>query len=521
MLRLPPLEDTALTRALVLVFALVLLAHLPLLLARAGAADTRWRHLIPASRGDDGAYQILAINMLHGEGYSILAVLPAETYRVDVQLADERAVTDRSLQFRRSPGLSLMLASVYAVAGTETIVAQRMMATLAWLTGVALLIAGAAIAGWVGALAGGLTAVYHVHLSPVTYGFDRLLSENPTAFWITAFAAAFAVFLNRRSRRTAIIAGLCLAAIALMRVNFLPAIPLLIGYLPVARVPRRLSVWFTAAALAPVLAWCVYASVSTGRIVIISQAGARLFANTNNLDTLEGIGPDRWNQGGWNPGFVAAPGGEWRMDLHNVPAPGESGWNKGLEFWKQNLVRLPQLFFVKWRAGLWYSNGMKENILRPERFTLAGIGFLAIGAGFLPLRKRWPWVPRVAPNRLLGMQLGVVTVLLAAGNQHGMLLVIALWLTLFVLSLLRLGESTPVPFQNPVWLLAFVASHALTTTLFYGMRFHLPIDSVLILVAVYGILFAAYELARRSTVQALAFLTIVLLAAIARPLANR
>lgn len=511
--RIPPLEHPGLSRAVFGIFLLAIVAHAPGLWTQAANADATLSHAIPTV-GDDGGYQILAVNLLHGLGYSSQRLLPNRDYRLHGPAGEATTVDDysRERQFRRSPGLPLMLACAYKLFGPATIVAQRMMAMLTWLTALLLLVTGAVLAGWAGSLAGGLSALYHLNYFPGTYNFERLLSENPTAFWVALFGLAFTLFLKRASTITAAWSAASLAGLILMRVNFFPVLPLLVVYLMASKWDWRRVVLFAVVATLPLTLWSAYASASMGRPVLITMAGPQLFAHTNNLDTLEGIGPERWNQGGWNPGFYSKGDGTWGTDFHNQVKTAENGWLKGLGFWRDNFSRVPQLFFVKLRVGFWFANGTSANGLHPEGFFLIGIGYLVIALGFLPVKLPWVSAVRLTPDRLLASQILVLSTLFLLWNRHGLLPVLIVWLLLLCLSLLRLnGQQQPLPFPNPVWFGAFVASHAITTILFYGIRFHLPLDSNLLLVCFLGMLLTVYETARRGGWLTLYFLSVALL----------
>lgn len=500
----PSLQPVGLNIAVPGAFLLAIAAQLPGLLTQAAFADATLNHAIPLT-GDDGDYQVLAINLRHGQGYSSRLLLPIDRYRLDedgpgsaeaLQSA-QSAQSGAVIEFRRSPGLSLMLGGVYLVFGSETIVTRRTMALLAWLTGVLLLITGAVTAGWAGSLAGGLSALYHLKYFPGTYHFERVMSENPTAFWIALCGLLFTLYLKRGSRLLLVASALSLAGVILMRVNFLPVLPLLALYLAGLKRSWGNSLLFAAVAALPLLLWSGYASLAVGRPVLLTQGGPGLFANTNNLDTLEGVGPDRWNQGGWNPGFYRKADGTWAKDNHNVVQPGESGWLKGLTFWWNNLSRVPELFFVKLRSGFWFSDGGSLNWLRPEGFFLIGIGYLLVAVGFLPFRLPLAAVLRQSPERLLVAQIALIAVLFVLWNKHGLLPVLAVWSLLMCLSLLRLsGRQQPLAVPNPAWFLGFVISHAMTTLLFYGIRLHQPLDSSLMLICFLGVILTVRETAR-------------------------
>jgi hypothetical protein len=497
---LPPRQHPGLNRAVLGFFLVVVVAHLPLLLSRANEADARLGHTIPSALGDDADYQVLAVNMLHGAGYSSWALLPESDYRLDGVLPRSPVGDDRSVgQFRRSPGFSLMLAAVYSIAGTDPIVARRTIATLTWLTGVLLLATGAVQAGWIGSLAGGAAALYHLNVFPGTYNFERLLSESPTAFWVALFAFLFTLFLKRRQTTLAIGSALSLAAVILMRVNFLPVLPLLAAYLLAIRHPSRSVLMFVLVACIPITVWSAYASASMGRLVLISEAGSRLFANTNNTGTLEGEGANRSNQGLRSP----------------VDGAEVDGWNKGLRFWRENASRVPELFYVKLRAGFWFADGLSLNRLRPERFFLVGVAYVIVALGFLSLTIPWPAAFRFNPETLLAPQVAGVMILFVIGNKYGLFPVLMVWTILLALSILRWSGPQPsMPAAEVGWFAAFVASHAITTMVFYGVRFHFPLDSNLMLIAFLGTLLTLHESSRRQPRLCMAFGATVFLAVV-------
>jgi hypothetical protein len=235
------------------------------------------------------------------------------------------------------------------------------------------------------------------------------------------------------------------------------------------------------------------------KFILITGQGSTLFAETNNIDILEGNGSDRWQQGNWNPGFSQKEDGTWVIDGHNQVKPGESGWEKGLTFWKNNLARLPELFFVKLRVGFWYNNEVSLNWLRPEGFFLVGIGYLLTALGFLPISLPFRYTLPAKSQWLLIAQLLLICLLFVLWNKHGFGRVLIVWLLLLVLSLLRLCvEQSRLSFHSPIWFLAFITCHGITTVIYYGVRFHHPIDPYLILFCFIGILITAYEALKRN-----------------------
>ena len=432
--------------------------------------------------------------------------LPLPTYHLDLTIAagayfqHTRAQGPEapSYAFLLSPWLSAALeCDLWALFGTQTYVARRLLAVLAWLTGLLLLLTGLSLAGWWGTLAGGLTALYHLQYSPVL-DFERILTEAPAAFWVALSCCLLVAYLSRHSLALLILTALSLTGLILTRANFLTVLPCLLVYLYMRQHPRR-HIWLFGVIISlPVLAWSVYASTMRGHLVMLTTQGAVAFAETNNIDTLEGIGPKRWNQGGWNPGFALQADGTIVLTQRHMVQPGENGWLKGLRFWRDHLTQLPRLFYVKLRRGFWYNNGRPSNRLVPERILLLAIGFLFMALGFRRPQNTPAEEARAASRSILLVQLALLAGLFFAWRATGFGMVLIVWWGLFLLAWLHpYGDVYQLPFVPPVWFLAFVASHAITTMLFLGDRYHQPLDAFLMLCGLLGIFLCFYELAKR------------------------
>jgi hypothetical protein len=516
---IPPVGHNKLTLTIFAVFFVVIISYLPEFLSRADVTDKELNRSV-LTIGDDGSYQTLALNFLHGLGFSDAVSLPLETYHLDLDsefgayirktYEANGGIPPSSLQFYRAPGFPLLLSATYAIFGNQTLIARRMMAVLTWLTAVLLLLTGSCMAGWLGALAGGIVALSHLNYSPLL-DFERILTEIPSAFWVTLFAFLFTVYLKKDHISVLILSAISLAGIILTRANFLCALPLILAYLYLQRHRLRELVIFGAIVSVPVVAWSMYASLKLGRPVMMSTQGHVVFADCNNVDTLEGIGPRRWNQGAWNPGWELREDGSWVNTARYSPKPGESGWIKGLTFWKENITQLPRLFYVKLRVGFWYNDGAqpKLNWISPGTIFLIAIGFLFIAVG-LRVPKRVPSVLlKIESRKTLLLQLGLIAVLVLMGSRTGFWQVVVVWFLILLVALLRpYGDYYRLPFVSPVWFLAFIVSHAVTTVLFLGVRYHQPLDGLLMLFGVLGLLVCLYELVKRSPVLSVSFLMI-------------
>jgi hypothetical protein len=498
-------------------FLVIIGSHLPALLDQADVADENLSRSVP-TMGDDKGYQILAINFLHGLGFSEAVSLPLETYHLDLDSeygayikktyeANGR-VPASSLQFYRAPGFPLLLGATYAIFGNQTLIARGMLAVLTWLTAVLLLLTGSCMAGWLGALAGGIMALYHVNYSPLL-DFERMLTEIPSAFWVALFAFLFTVYLKKDRISVLILSAISLAGIVLTRPNFLPVLLLILIYLYLRKHILRELVIFGAIVSVPVVAWSVYASVATGHLVTLTTQGEVAFPECNNIDTLEGIGPQRWNQGKWNPGWELREEGSYVNTFRYSPKPGESGWIKGLTFWKENITQLPRLFYVKLRVGFWYNDGVKSNWLHPQTIYLIAIGFLFMAVGLRVPKTVPSLLLKIESRKILLLQLGLIAVLVLIGSRTGFWQVVVVWFMILLVALLRpYGDYYQLPFVSPVWFLAFIVSHGITTILFLGVRYHRPLDGLLMLFGVLGLLVCLYEVVKRSSVLTVCFLMV-------------
>jgi len=375
-------------------------------------------------------------------------------------------------------------------------------------------VTGAVLAGWVGTTTAGLSGLYYLAFSPALRPLSsgRLLTEIPAAFLFALFCLVFVIFHKKRHPLYLCVAAICLTCFMLTRANFIPALPLLLGYLWFLR--KRDMVVFGAVALIPLIAWSSYASLSTGRWVMLTTQGEVAFPSCNSIDVLEGVGPNREGRGYWHP--------DTRVDEHGVPLRyrqgkdrAKSGWAKGVVFWVRHFDDLPRLFYVKLRLGFWYDgfwhdrNGVWCKFWG-EGFYLVGIAFLLLCIGFRAPRAGPAILPSLSSARILCLQLLLLCVLFVVWNQFAFWLVELIWLAMALLAWLRpYGDVYRLPFPCPAWFLAFVASHAVTTMLFIGTRYHWPLDPMLMMMGFLGIGMTVYELVRRRPLLGVLFILIV------------
>ena len=307
------------------------------------------------ARWDDSDYQALAINLLHGYGYTETLQMPIEAYQT--QRDEARFESKNVYSFYRAPGFAFLLAGIYAITGESTLAARLMIGSLIWLTAVLILWIGDRLAGWVGSLAAGLAGYYLLNVSllvrgPESFYTGRVLSEPLTAFLVALFASFSVLYLQKRRLAFLYLACLTLAGVVLTRANFLTALPL---YLVVVYFYTRQWKPILIAAIIlflPVIAWSAYASVTRHSFVLLTTQGSLDFPRFNNQDVITGFGPDRINQGGWQPGFIQGADGELIVTNANAARAGENGWIKGLQFWISNPKKAAR--FILCQITLWF-----------------------------------------------------------------------------------------------------------------------------------------------------------------------
>jgi hypothetical protein len=462
---------------------LILLLQLRLLWERAYAADEAMRHTI-YSNGDDWEYQSLAINLLTGHGFVETIIEPLGDYRLDPTstfgqfIGQQVAQTGTyfGLQFYRAPGFPLLLSAAYAVFGTSTVVSRLLLAGLAWLTSIWLLLIGRFAGGPLCWLAGSLVAIgflYHPMID-----LQRTLTEIPSTFFITLFALCYMLYLRRSRRWLLLAAAAAFACAVYTRSVFLISLPLILAYEWLRNKKYMSAAIFALIVLLPVAAWSAYASISSRHFIAFTTQSEIAFPQYNNIDVLNGVGPNHFMQGGWNPGWLQDKQGVWYSDYRYAPQPGENGWVKGLTFWRENYRQLPALFYVKLRAGLWLDSG--NNPLAPVFLACIGALLLTIG---LRVRPRWSSLDSAMTARYALMCQLALVCLLAIGVLPFKAVLLFVWPLMLAISLLVPYGAVIGPWDdNPAWFLAFIVGHILITVIFGAeQRFHQPLDAVLVL----------------------------------------
>ena len=442
---------------------------------------------------DDTDYQALAINLLHGYGFTETLRLPIEEYKT---IRDESLFNpDDIFQFYRAPGFVFLLAGLYTITGVSPLAARLMIGVLIWLTAVLLVWIGDRLAGWVGSLAGGMAGYFLLKVSLLMKGPEgflsgRTLAEPLTAFLVTLFALLCVFYLQKKRLGFLYLACLTLAGAVLTRANLLAALPVFL--LLVFFETRQWKPVLISAVLLfiPILAWSGYASSVRQSPVLLTIQGSEDFPRFNNQDVITGFGPERLNQGGWQPGFALDAEGELIITNRNAPLPGENGWVRGLQFWFSNPEKLPALFYYKLRAGLWFEEG--------AIFPL-GIAFFLVTLGLRKPRQSTRFLPSLNSNHILALQVGLCSLLLWMADSKSFWNVLLIWTLIAMVALIRPYGDAAQPIQASLtWFIPLFAAHLVSTLLFGGdERFHFPIDPLVLLFGYTGGLLTAYYLIKR------------------------
>ena len=328
--------------------------------------------------------------------------------------------------------------------------------------------------------------------------FGRTLSEPLTAFLITLFALLSILYLQKKRRVFLYLACLTLAGVVLTRANFLTAVPIFLVWVFFEFRQWKPVLISALLLLLPILAWSGYASYIRQSPVLLTTQGTIDFPRFNNKDVLTGIGPEKLHQGGWQPGFELSADNEPIVNNQNSAQPGENGWVKGLQFWFSNPEKLPILFYLKLRAGLWYQEGAVYPL---------GIAFFLAALGLRKARRSPRFLTSLDSGQILALQVGLCTLLLWLGDVEFFGYTLVIWSLIALIALLHPYGDAAQPLQAGVgWFISIFGAYLISTLLFGGeVRFHFPIDPLVLLFGYGGVLLTAYTLIKRDLGLALIY----------------
>ena len=257
--------------------------------------------------GDTWEYQSMGVNIAKGHGPRGGAIEPFEVYRFEPMVPDapHKAGFLRSgaeggdYNFFRTPGYPYFLGMIYAVAGVRPAVVKRIQAWLWILVGSFLPYLGFRFWRGPGFLGGLLAAPAYLQHSRGTA--DEILTETLIVFALFVTVLAYLRWSRVRSTASLILLGVSVG-VALLVKGSLMFLPLLyLGHVfwsgrhdPFRTVVRRALV-FACSVGVVVLPYSVFASVTEGRIIILSTQGSVLLLQGNNELA---VGTGRWEPNG-------------------------------------------------------------------------------------------------------------------------------------------------------------------------------------------------------------------------------
>ncbi len=445
---------------------------------------------------DDIEYVTPAVNLVYGYGYVQSIILPLEIYHTGpVGFLVPRGPGQYFIS-QRPPGTSLLLAGIYGLFGTGTIYPRMVFIILAWVTGLLLLFTGTMLAGWIGAIAGGLAGLYYcVFSQAVDYalGLGVINSEIPSIFWISLFALVFVIFLKKLKVLPLIISAFCLSCFVMTRGNYFPSVFFLFVWMLIflGKPFRKKSFLFLVLVLLPSIFWSIYIKAFQQVTGYYYQPQAvSAFAITNNLDVLEGVGPAHVNRGDWPPqdGVYLVNG----LEPDYWPKPGEDPTLKALKFWWDYRDELPTLFYRKLKVGSWYHDGAPRYPLGRmiNGIFIGGVGFLFAALGMRPARRNPGLLPGWSGGKIVILQIAQIILLFVISNYLAFWLVLLLWGSILVFAVFRpYGEAAKLPFNHPSWMVSFIVTYLAATMVFASdcQRYHAQLDPLIMLYSLLGI----------------------------------
>ncbi|MDP2645969.1 MAG: hypothetical protein Q8P24_13600 [Desulfobacterales bacterium] len=283
-------------------------------------------------RPDSLKYHFLAANLLLGKGYvdhPVMAISlygePTEKYYSALTPQPEKKGT-----FARTPIYPLFLALIYWIHGIDPDVVQYYQLGLEFILGGAMVWIATLILGDAGLLAGVVAAYLYGMNQDLAYPAGRLLTECLASFWIVVIALLCPyIKTNRPFFESLAGAAMGLATLTRPALVFL-APAYMLFFIPwkkslIGTEFRRLA-WFFLSFLFIVACWSLYASISSGRFILLSTMGqAPIYVGIDPVRVAihEGLpvpAIDKESLGKfWCCVFTGHFDGNGREIIHNIP----------------------------------------------------------------------------------------------------------------------------------------------------------------------------------------------------------
>ncbi|MDD5439615.1 MAG: hypothetical protein PHS37_05470 [Candidatus Omnitrophica bacterium] len=307
--------------------------------------------------GDEGDYHNLGVNLSQGEGYraGIAAACTFKDYRYAYYSVKIHEFTRRvhsylhtpiAYSFLRSPGYPFYLAGVYSCVGIHPRTAKLIQVLM-----LAFMAACLPFIGWrywktTGFLSGCIAAwLFERYFALEPW---RIMSEPLNIFMLTVWLLVFMAWERRvEDQRSFFWVGLMSGLVFFVRgSNFLIAVIAFIFMMlrqnTKKGLVRRLGLFLTGFFLI-IGPWSVYASMHSGRFLLLNDQLGQLTLDGNNEDSI--------SRGVWNPLYAR---GNDRQEGFFYNTPDIKPLPTALRvarFYRKHVSDLPQLFFNKLIAG--------------------------------------------------------------------------------------------------------------------------------------------------------------------------
>jgi len=266
---------------------------------------------------------------------------------------------------KKPPGTSLSLTPVYCILGRSFFAARIWFCLLSAATCLAVFVLGSQLRdARVALISAGWFAVY-----PGSFAYClHFLSEVPFSLYVACATATTVACLRRSSVPWAIVAGACWGMAILTRGQLVFILPLpwvaVIWNRRVREKYSRILTLQTAVTVVIVGAWVLRNQALLGKAMLTSNTGTVFWGAHNDK-----VFRDSAQIGNWIP---VSPFFENDPVVGNEVERNAVGWERGLEWVRNNVSRMPQLYIMK-----------VARLLAPFETTENRLVYLAFGVAWL------------------------------------------------------------------------------------------------------------------------------------------
>ncbi|MGB2600296.1 MAG: glycosyltransferase family 39 protein [Candidatus Omnitrophota bacterium] len=329
---------------LVLVWALLFLISASYLFCRYKITDEA------LFGGDTWSYQSLAVNLVSGHGYTFGEVEDLATYKFDEKARErfyyKKFVEEAGLSFGRTPVYPFFLASIYKSFGIHPKYVKFVQLAMLAVSISLMPLIGLyywSRTGFISGVAGAILFVKYFCPDP-----NLIMAEPLLLFTMVLWTVSFIYWERSRNKRRTFLMGVMSALVVLTKGTtiFLPFLFLLYLIYKRRKGQKKVAAVVTAFILGIsllVLPWSIYASMKSGKFIILSTQGGNIILDGNNEDSIE--------TGTWEPRWRKEGAGNMKYSHNRLEGSGYPAIAKVLIFMRQNTSKLPKLFKNKIVAG--------------------------------------------------------------------------------------------------------------------------------------------------------------------------